>query len=140
MLLGIAGGIAAVLLFTSGVTRRAARLEENAERLAGGQPLLPPLPDGDALGTPGFWVAQLHPDDLEPFTAKLEQAIADQAPQVEQEYRFLLLDGYHWLYGVTRLVYDDDGPWPTPSATPWTSPSASRPTTPCGSGRRPSRR
>jgi CHASE3 domain sensor protein len=53
VLLGIAGGIAAVLLFTSGVTRRAARLEENAERLAGGLPLLPALPDGDALGELG---------------------------------------------------------------------------------------
>jgi PAS domain S-box-containing protein len=177
VLLGIAGGIAAVLLFTSGVTRRAARLEENAERLAGGLPLLPPLPDGDALGglgrgleraavllgereqalrdaqallehivawspmvmfrgllggrgeryvsgnverllgysqeqvlgTPGFWVAQLHPEDREPFTAALEEAVAERAPQVEQQYRFLLRDGYHWLYGVTRLVYDEDG-------------------------------
>jgi CHASE3 domain sensor protein len=53
VLLGIAGGIAAVLLFTSGVTRRAARLEQNADRLAGGLPLLPALPDGDALGELG---------------------------------------------------------------------------------------
>ncbi|HSK35121.1 MAG TPA: CHASE3 domain-containing protein, partial [Actinomycetota bacterium] len=53
VLLGIAGGIAAVLLFTSGVTRRAARLEENAERLAAGLPLLSALPDGDALGELG---------------------------------------------------------------------------------------
>jgi PAS domain S-box-containing protein len=177
VLLGIAGGIAAVLLFTSGVTRRAARLEQNAERLAGGLPLLPALPDGDALGelgrgleraavllgereqalrdaqallehivawspmvmfrgllggsgeryisgnverlfgytqaqvlgTPGFWTAQLHPEDRERFTAMLERAIAERAPQLEQEYRFLLRDGYRWLYGVTRFVYDDDG-------------------------------
>src|SRR5215213_201810 len=53
VLLGIAGGVAAVLLFTSGVTRRAARLEENAERLAGGLPLLPAPPDSDALGELG---------------------------------------------------------------------------------------
>ena len=53
VLLGIAGGIAAVLLFTSGVTRRAARLEQNADRLAGGLPLLPALPSGDALGELG---------------------------------------------------------------------------------------
>jgi PAS domain S-box-containing protein len=177
VLLGIAGGIAAVLLFTSGVTRRAARLEQNAERLAGGLPLLPAPPDGDALGelgrgleraavllgereqalrdaqallehivawspmvmfrgllggsgeryisgnverlfgytqaqvlgTPGFWTAQLHPEDRERFTAMLERAIAERAPQLEQEYRFLLQDGYRWLYGVTRFVYDDDG-------------------------------
>ena len=177
VLLGLAGGIAAVLLFTSGVTRRAARLEQNAERLAGGLPLLPALPDGDALGelgrgleraavllgereqalrdaqallehivawspmvmfrgllggsgeryisgnverlfgytqaqvlgTAGFWTAQLHPEDREPFTAMLERAIAERAPQLEQEYRFLLQDGYRWLYGVTRFVYGDDG-------------------------------
>jgi hypothetical protein len=39
-----------VLLFTSGVTRRAAQLEGNAERLAGGLPLLPASPGRDALG------------------------------------------------------------------------------------------
>jgi PAS domain S-box-containing protein len=166
-----------VLLFTSGVTRQTARLEQNAERLAGGLPLLPALPDGDALGevgrglewaavllgereqalrdaqallehivawspmvmfrgllggsgeryisgnverlfgytqaqvlgTPGFWTAQLHPEDRERFTAMLERAIAERAPQLEQDYRFLLQDGYRWLYGVTRFVYDDDG-------------------------------
>jgi hypothetical protein len=50
VLLGVAGGVAAVLLFTAGVTRRAALLEGNAERLAGGLPLLPTPPAGDALG------------------------------------------------------------------------------------------
>jgi CHASE3 domain sensor protein len=50
VLLGVAGGVAAVLLFTSGVTRRAAQLEGNAERLAGGLPLLPASPGRDALG------------------------------------------------------------------------------------------
>ena len=177
VLLGIAGGIAAVLLFTSGVTRRAARLEQNADRLAGGLPLLPALPGSDALGelgrgleraavllgereralreaqallehivawspmvmfrgllggsgeryvsgnverllgytqeqvlgTPSFWADQLHPEDRERFTAMLERAVVERAPQLEQEYRFLLQDGYRWLYGVTRLVYDDDG-------------------------------
>jgi PAS domain S-box-containing protein len=177
VLLGIAGGIAAVLLFTSGVTRRAARLEQNADRLAGGLPLLPALPSGDALGelgrgleraavllgereralreaqallehivawspmvmfrgllggsgeryisgnverllgytqeqvlgSPSFWTDQLHPEDRERFTAMLERAVVERAPQLEQEYRFLLQDGYRWLYGVTRLVYDDDG-------------------------------
>ena len=36
-----------MLLFTSGVTRRAAQLEGNAERLAGGLPLLPASPGRD---------------------------------------------------------------------------------------------
>src|SRR5918993_591972 len=161
----------------TGGTRGAARLQQNAERLAGGLPLLPALPDGDALGelgrgleraavllgereqalrdaqallehivawspmvmfrgllggsgeryisgnverllgytqaqvlgTPGFWTAQLHPEDRDRFTAMLERAIAERAPQLEQDYRFLLQDGYRWLYGVTRFVYDDDG-------------------------------
>jgi PAS domain S-box-containing protein len=35
--------------------------------------------------------------------------VAERAPQLELEYRFLLQDGYRWLYGVTRLVYDDQG-------------------------------
>jgi PAS domain S-box-containing protein len=177
VLLGLAGGIAAMLLFTSGVTRRAVQLEGNAERLAGGLPLLPALPGRDALGAlgrgleraavlldereqalrqtqallehivawspmvmfrgllggrgeryvsgnverllgytqaqvlgaPGFWAEHLHPDDREGFSAALERAVAERAPQLEQEYRFLLQDGYRWLYGVTRLVYDDDG-------------------------------
>jgi hypothetical protein len=55
VLLGVAGGVAAVLLFTSGVTRRAAQLEANAERLAGGLPLLPASPGGDALGSRPCW-------------------------------------------------------------------------------------
>jgi PAS domain S-box-containing protein len=177
VLLGAAGGIAAVLLFTSGVTRRVGLLEGNAERLAGGLPLLPAMPGGDVLGSlgrglertavllgereqalrqaqamlehivawspmvmfrgllggsgerfvsgnverllgytqeqvlgaPGFWVGQLHPEDRERFAATLEQAVAERAPQLEQEYRFLLKDGYRWLYSVTRLVYGEEG-------------------------------
>ena len=53
VLLGVAGGVAAVLLFTSGVTRRAAHLQGNAKRLAGGQPLSPAMPGGDVLGELG---------------------------------------------------------------------------------------
>jgi PAS domain-containing protein len=121
VLLGAAGGIAAVLPFTSGVTHRAAHLQGNAERLASGQPLAPALPGGDVLGelgreleraavnTPAFWVTKLHPGDRERFTDTLDRAVADRAPQLEQEFRFLLGDGYRWLYSVTRLVYDDDG-------------------------------
>jgi PAS domain S-box-containing protein len=177
VLLGVAGGVAAVLLFTSGVTRRAAQLEGNAERLAGGLPLLPASPGRDALGaladgleraavllgereqalrqaqamlehivawspmvmfrgllggrgqgfvsgnverilgytpeqvlgTPRFWFDQLHPQDRDRFTETLQRAVAERAPQLEQEYRFLLQDGYRWLLGVTRLVYDDEG-------------------------------
>ena len=74
----------------------------NVERLLG-------YTQEQVLGTPGFWTGQLHPDDRERFTDLLQQAVAERAPQLEHEYRFLLRDGYHWLYGVTRLVYDDHG-------------------------------
>ena len=74
----------------------------NVERLFG-------YTQEQVLGTPGFWVEQLHPSDRDRFTGKLEQAVAERAPQLEQEYRFLLPDGYRWLYGVTRFVYDDHG-------------------------------
>jgi PAS domain S-box-containing protein len=177
VLLGAAGGIAAVLLFTSGVTRRVGLLERNAERLAAGQALLPATPGGDVLGSlgrgleraavllgereqalreaqamlehivawspmvmfrgllggsgerfvsgnvervlgyteeqvlgaTGFWAGQLHPEDRERLTVALERAVAGRAPRLEQEYRFLLRDGYRWLYSVTRLVYGEDG-------------------------------
>jgi PAS domain-containing protein len=49
-LLGLAGGIMAMLLFTSGVTRRARLLKGNALRLASGQPLLPRPYGSDDLG------------------------------------------------------------------------------------------
>jgi len=178
VLLGLAGGVGATLLFTSGVTRRAGHLEGNAERLAGGLPLLPSPPGNDVLGAlgrsleraslllggreqalreaqallehvvtwspmvmfrglvggcgaryvsrnaerllgytqeqvleaPGFWVEQLHPEDRARFVAELERATQERAPQLELEYRFLHHDGdYRWLYGVTRLAYDDAG-------------------------------
>src|SRR5829696_1143691 len=63
----------------------------------------------EVLNSPGFWLAKLHPEDREPFTDTLERAAAERAPQLEQEFRFLLGNGYRWLYSVTRLVYDDDG-------------------------------
>ena len=74
----------------------------NVERLLG-------YTQEQVLGSSSFWTDQLHPEDRERFTAMLERAVVEQAPQLEQEYRFLLQDGYRWLYGVTRLVYDDDG-------------------------------
>jgi PAS domain S-box-containing protein len=74
----------------------------NVERLLG-------YTEERVLGTPGFWVEHLHPDDRDRFTDNLGQAVGERAPQLEQEYRFQLQDGYRWLYGVTRLVYDDDG-------------------------------
>ena len=53
VVVGLAGGVAATLLFAAGVTRRAEQLEGNAERLANGLPLRPRLPGNDALGALG---------------------------------------------------------------------------------------
>ncbi len=49
-LLGLAGGLAAVLLFTSGVVHRIDRLRQNASRLETGQALLASVSGGDELG------------------------------------------------------------------------------------------
>jgi PAS domain S-box-containing protein len=64
-LLGLAGGIMAMLLFTSGVTRRARLLKGNALRLASGQSLLPRPYGSDELGRLG--------DDLDRAAALLRQ-------------------------------------------------------------------
>jgi len=53
VLLGIGGGLVAVLLFTAGIARRAEYVEANAKRLAAGEPLLPPVPGGDELSRLG---------------------------------------------------------------------------------------
>ena len=74
----------------------------NIERLLGYTPEV-------VLDTPGFWLSKLHPEDRERFTDTVDRAVAERAPQLEQEFRFLLGDGYRWLYSVTRLVYGDDG-------------------------------
>jgi PAS fold len=59
------------------------------------------------LGTPRFWFDQLHSQDRDRFTETLQRAVAERALELKQEYRFLLQDGYRWLLGVTRLVYDE---------------------------------
>ena len=82
--------------------RGQAYVSGNVERMLG-------YTQDQVLGTPRFWFDQLHPGDRERFTEALQWAVAERAPQLELEYRFLLRDGYRWLYGVTRLVYDDQG-------------------------------
>src|ERR671931_1632133 len=177
-LLGLGGGVGAMLLFTSGVTRRVRRLQDVAGRLAEGRPLPAPPAGGDELGqlgrdlgvaggllserehalreaqgllehvvtgspmvmfrgllggtdsryvspnagrllgypperitgTAGFWVDHLHPDDREGFVAELRRAVGARAGEFALEYRFRHQDGgYRWLYGVTRLGYDERG-------------------------------
>jgi signal transduction histidine kinase len=48
--LGLLGGLAATMLFTTGISQRVQRLEENAHRLARGEPLLDRPPGTDELG------------------------------------------------------------------------------------------
>jgi PAS domain S-box-containing protein len=177
-LLGLGGGVGAMLLFTSGVTRRVRQLQGIAGRLAEGLPLPAPPGGGDELGqlghdlgvagrllserahalreargllehvvtgspmvmfrgllggtdsryvspnagrllgypperitrNAGFWVDHLHPDDREGFVAELRRAVLARAGEFELEYRFRHQDGgYRWLYGVTRLGYDQHG-------------------------------
>ena len=48
--LGLLGGLTATVLFTTGISRRVRRLEENAHRLARGEPLLDRPPGTDELG------------------------------------------------------------------------------------------
>ncbi len=65
------GGILAMLLFTAGVARRVERLEDNARRLARGEPLAPMVSGRDEIG-------------------RLEQSLADAASLLaarEQELR-----------------------------------------------------
>jgi PAS domain-containing protein len=104
----------------------------NIERVLGYTP-------EQVLHTPGFWLAKLHPGDRERFTDTLDQAVAERAPRLEQEFRFLLGDGYRWLYSVTRLVYGDDGGLVDTLGYVMVT-SAGRPRRPSASGRPPSRR
>jgi signal transduction histidine kinase/CheY-like chemotaxis protein len=86
-LLGLAGGLAAILLFTSGVTRRASRLQRNAELLADGLPLLPALPGNDELGRLGHGL-----DRTAALLGEREQALhearlaAERANQAKSDY------------------------------------------------------
>jgi PAS domain S-box-containing protein len=82
--------------------RGQAHVSDNVERILG-------CTQEQVLGTLRFWFERLHPADRDRFAEALQRAVAERAPQLEQEYRFLLQDGYRWLYGATRLVDDDDG-------------------------------
>jgi signal transduction histidine kinase len=87
VLLGLAGGLVATLLFTSGVTRRARQLEHNARRLAQGEPLLPSCPGEDDLGRAGRSL-----QDAAVLLGAREQSLrqakhaAEQANQAKSEY------------------------------------------------------
>lgn len=80
LLLGLAAGLPASLLFTRRMSRRAERLQRNAALLARGEPLLPMPPGHDEIGRLG--------QTLEEAGALLEQRAAALR---ESEARFRLL-------------------------------------------------
>ena len=85
-LVGLVGGLAAVLLFTSGVVRRVRQVEENAHRLHDGLPLTPVVGDDEVgrLATTLEEVgALLNERELDLRGAKVE---ADRANQAKSEF------------------------------------------------------
>jgi PAS domain S-box-containing protein len=70
----------------------------NVERILGYSP-------EEVVDVPGFWAAQVHPDDRNRFAAEARQRAA-----LEADYRFLHKDGtYRWLHGQTQIESDETG-------------------------------
>ena len=88
VLLGLAGGVGAMLLFTAGVTRRARQLQGNAGRLADGLPLLPSLPGGDELGYALDVTERGRANDAVRKREATLQAVISASPDI-----ILILDG-----------------------------------------------
>jgi signal transduction histidine kinase len=78
-LLGLAGGVAATVLFTTGVARRVERLAVNASRLAAGRPLLDRPSGRDEVGH----LAQAIGDAAE-LLADREQKLLEAKEQAER--------------------------------------------------------
>ncbi len=69
--------------------------------------------EGYAVGevTPSYetWAARIHPDDLPPTAAALEQAMRDRT-EYAREFRVVHPNGsIHWLNGRGRFFYDGHG-------------------------------
>jgi diguanylate cyclase (GGDEF)-like protein/PAS domain S-box-containing protein len=107
VVLGLFGGLLAIMLFTRGIARRVGRNEENAKRLERGDPLLPP-PDGlDEVGRSGraFEIAA-------GMIADREAQLLDTTEQLRDLYNHSA-SGYHSLDrdGVYVLVNDTELGW-----------------------------
>ena len=64
----------------------------------------------EILGMPGFWMAHIHPDDLQHVIDEDNQAFAAGVTQLELEYRFEHKDGsYRWIDSFVRIEYDSAG-------------------------------
>jgi signal transduction histidine kinase/ActR/RegA family two-component response regulator len=113
MVLGLAGGVAAMMLFTSGVTRRASTLQCNAARLADGLPLRPVPPGDDELGALGRGL-----DRAAMLLEEREQALreakrtAEQANEAKSEYlsrmSHELRTPLNAILGFTQLLQMED--------------------------------
>lgn len=62
------------------------------------------------LAGPGFWMAHMHPMDLEPAVAEMRRAAEDGGERIGREYRFLHADGsYRWFQAAAVAERDEKG-------------------------------
>jgi diguanylate cyclase (GGDEF)-like protein len=110
VVLGLLGGLFAVLLFTRGIARRVGRNEENAQRLERGDPLLPP-PDGlDEVGRSGRAfaiaveiIAEREKRLLE-SSEQLQRSNADLQLMQEELRRLATVDELTGLYNLRGFI------------------------------------
>lgn len=90
IVLALAGGVLAMLVFTSTVSRRVQVLEENARRFARGDPMIPLLPGNDEVGRLGHSLAQAalvlaaRQRALEAEAAELERRVHERTADLER--------------------------------------------------------
>ncbi len=90
ILLALAGGVFAMLLFTNTISRRVQAVDQNARRLARGEPLQPLGPGNDdighlgaSLGEAGVLLAERQ-RQLERSAAELEQRVRERTEELER--------------------------------------------------------
>ncbi|MEX2556501.1 MAG: PAS domain S-box protein [Actinomycetota bacterium] len=92
-----------VLIFRRRVNEVATYVSPNVTDILG-------YPLEEIVDVPDFWLAHIHPDDLEQFRAEADSAWRSKAHELKRAYRFLHKDGaYRWLQTTVRFEYDDAG-------------------------------
>lgn len=90
ILLALAGGVLAMLVFTNTIVRRVQVLHENARRFARGDPTIPLRPGGDELGrlglslTDAYVVLSARQRALQAEAAELEQRVHERTVALER--------------------------------------------------------